>query len=275
LITKETAKTLKSLEGNINYFQVSLYGIDKPSYNSVTKNPESFQLVLKGIENLIESEMKPVIFWVLTKDNLSELEKAYKLTSELGLSELRISPKLHLGRGKTDCEFASNESVETWRETVDAFQRLNNFVKTSGSPKVVLHARPLLGEYLYHLTGLPYFFVTCKAATTMIYVDSDGNCSPCPFSAHMPDLYNPLNKKPVLMNILEHEFNKIWNSDVFRLYRQLQNPSANPKEIFVNCPHFKSGMCDPCVFTPCTCRSSIKMISDALATREQMYTLRE
>ncbi len=270
LITKQVAKNLKAVENNINYFQVSLYGADSPSYEKVTKNPQGFKLVTKGIQNLIEIGMKPSIFWVLTKDNIDQVEKAYELVSKLGLSELRLSSKLNLGRGKTDCESDPTESIEAWRKTLIILKQLDNMTKLAGSPRVVLHERPLLGEYLYHLTGLPYFFVTCKAATTMIYVNSEGYCSPCPFSTNMPSMYDPLglSKAPTCLNILENSFSEIWNSDIFMTYRKLQDPNFNPKEIFVKCPHFKSGFCDPCVFTPCTCRFSMELIAKAFKANQ-------
>lgn len=267
LITEKTAKELKKLENNISYFQVSLYGTDKSSYQKTTENPKGFQLVMKGIRNLIENKLEPTVFWVLTSNNVYQLEKAYKLTSELGLHELRISPKLNLGRGKTDCGSVSVGTVESWRKIIDMFHRLKMLVEENDLTKVVLHARPLLGEFLYNLTGLPYFYITCKAATTMIYVNADGDCSPCPFADYMPDSYRFESNTPNPMNILANEFNEIWNSNLFELYRNLQNPSENPKKIFVNCPNFKAGRCDPCVFTPCTCRSSIRMITDALTAK--------
>jgi MoaA/NifB/PqqE/SkfB family radical SAM enzyme len=260
LISERTAEQLKEIEDNINYFQISLYGTDQSSYERQTYNPKGFDLIQKGIANLKKYDLNPYVFWVLTADNIDQLGAAYKLTKDWELPTLRISVKLDLGRGSSHSSDSVNNS-KLWLRAMRHFSNLNRLVIKNGSPTVQLHARPLLGEFLYKKTGLPYFYITCKAATTMVYVDANGECSPCPFASYMPDAYHSALPSWETMNILKYNLADIWRSKLFERYRELTNPDKNSKAIFTECPHYKSGVCDPCIFTPCTCSATIRMIT--------------
>jgi len=261
LINDDCAKMLKEIEQNFNYFQISLYGIDQESYTETTKSSNGFQLVNNGIKSLKKFDLSPYVFWVLTPDNINHLETAYKLVQDWGLPALRISPKLNLGRASRDDDSKSPSNGLYWRNALDKFSKLNSLVMKNGSPQVQLHARPFLGEFLYHKTGLPYFYITCKAASTMVYVDYRGDASPCPFAGFMPSSYRSSFDPQEKISLLEHSIDEIWQSGVFKTYRRLQNPDENPNKVFKNCPHLISGMCNPCIYTPCTCRDTITMIN--------------
>lgn len=264
LITREVAGEVRKLEGNINYFQVSLYGTDKTSYQETTTNPMGFSLVQNGIKNFIEQGLYPALFWVLTSENVNQLEKAFHIASMFGLPELRISPKLNLGRGMESCTDENIGSSEGWAKTISILQRLKILSDASRTTKAVLHARPLLGEHLYFRTGLNFFYISCKAAKTMVYVDSEGGATPCPFAPFMPEDYKIPGIQLQRFNILTDRFNEIWESEMFESYRQMADPATNPKEFFTSCPNFQAGLCDPCIYTPCTCRSTIRIIGEGM-----------
>jgi len=269
LITREVAKEVKKLEGNINYFQISLYGTDKASYQKTTTNPMAFGLVQNGIQKFVEQGLHPALFWVLTSENMDQLKKAFHLASSFGLPELRISPKLNLGRGVENCEDGNIGSSEGWAKTISILQHLKTLSDASETTKAVLHARPLLGEHLYLKTGLTFFYISCKAATTMIYVDAEGGVSPCPFAPFMPENYRVPGVELQSFNILTNRFSEIWESEMFESYRQMADPAVNPKEFFTDCPNFRAGRCNPCVYTPCTCRSTIRMINQGTRLTSQ------
>ncbi|MGC2781436.1 MAG: SPASM domain-containing protein [Bradyrhizobium sp.] len=198
---------------------------------------------------------------------MSQLSTAYELTKDWGLPTLRVSLKLNIGRGTDDCS-DSVSNPELWEKAIGHLFELKELVTRNEWPTVELHARPLLGEYLYRKVGLPFFFITCKAATTMIYVNACGECSPCPFESYLPESFLSCLKVRGTMNILEHDVTEIWNSHVFEHYRGLSDPRTNPNKILTGCKHFKSGLCDPCVFTPCTCVSEVAMARSGLKRRE-------
>lgn len=265
LITEDYAKMLKEIEQSFNYFQISLYGIDRESYKETTKSSNGFQLVNNGIKNLKKFDLNPYVFWVLTADNINYVESAYRLAQDWGLPALRISPKLNLGRasGEADSKLLNNDLY--WRNAMEKFSKLNSLVMKNGSPQVQLHARPFLGEFLHRKTGLPYFYITCKAASTMVYVDYKGDASPCPFAGFMPSSYRSSFDSQDKISLLEYSMDEIWQSEVFKTYRRLQNSDENPNKVFKKCPHLISGICNPCIYTPCTCRDTIKMINKAAA----------
>ncbi|MCB2194407.1 MAG: radical SAM protein [Bacteroidetes bacterium] len=274
LITKKTAKTLKEIHENISYFQISLYGTNRQYYHEFTTNSKSFSLVEKGINILKEYNLKPYLFWVLTDKNINQLEAAYELTRKWELPALRISLKLNLGRGKINHDDNSKRNPNLWSQAIEKLLTLKSLVDKYKQPRVELHARPLLGEYLYKQVGLPFFYIPCKAATTMLYLDSEGRCSPCPFGYFMPESYcSYLNLKGANMNLLEHEVSEIWQSELFESYRRLYDPELHPKEINKNCRHFKSGNCSPCIYTPCICNSTIKMINETRMENSVMMSL--
>ncbi len=201
----------------------------------------------------------------MTSENISQLDKAYQLVKDWELPALRISPKLNLGRGKSN--IGSDGDVEQyWKEAIEIFSILKSSSSKNITPSVELHARPFLGEYLFQLTGLKYFFITCKAASTMVYVDHKGDVSPCPFAEFMPTSYKLHFKDDdnVKINLLSNKLEEIWESPSFKTYRKLQNPVNNPKGVNKNCPHLNSGLCNPCIYTPCTCKETISIIKKAL-----------
>ncbi len=263
LVTEETAKTLKEIHENISYFQISLYGTNQHYYQEFTTNSKSFDLVEKGISFLKKFDLNPYIFWVLTEKNINQLEAAYQLTRKWELPVLRISLKLHLGRGKINYNNNSERKPNLWAQAIETLLSLKSLVDKHKTPRVELHARPLLGKYLYKHVGLPFFYIPCKAAKTMLYVDSEGKCSPCPFGYFMPESYcSYLNLKGTALSLLDYEVKDIWQSELFETYRNLHDPKLHPKKINKNCPHYKAGICAPCIFTPCLCNSTIKMINE-------------
>ena len=262
LITNNMAKMLKDIEESINYFQVSLYGVDSESYSQKTKSGEGFEYVTRGISNLKNNGLDPYVFWVLTDDNVGQLVPAYELVRQWELPAMRISPKLNLGRAA--CDINESKPGTYWSEAISAFIVLNDISGETDSPAVQLHARPYLGEFLNDITGLKYFYITCKAAATMVYVDCRGDVSPCPFSGFMPEDYRRAFDGQNKISLLTHKLRDIWDSEPFRQYRHYQHPDMNPNNVFKDCPHLRSGMCNPCIYTPCTCRASIQMIYSAL-----------
>lgn len=273
LINHETAKSLKAIEESFNYFQISLYGVDSESYEKCTNNSNGFKLVNEGLENLRKAGLRPYAFWVLNQDNLKYIEKAYQLVKGWGLPALRISPQLNLGRASKDFDINLNEENTYWREVVQKLKKINAQVEKDKGATIQLHARPMLGEYFFEKTGVQYFYITCKAASTMVYVDCKGNASPCPFAGFMPKSYNSSSELKEKISLLDNSLKEIWDSEIFREYRALQNPSTNPKEFNTSCPHYKSGMCEPCIFTPCTCKDAIKMINASLRTQKYFSAL--
>jgi MoaA/NifB/PqqE/SkfB family radical SAM enzyme len=268
LVTKESARLIKEIEGNINYFQVSLYGTNPADYAKFTKNPRAMELVLRGVDNLREQGLKPYVFWVLTHENIEETVAAYDLVKSAGLPALRISPKLNLGRASEEVYSDKSETSDYWGRAVKMLRDLHQRVSINGNPTVQLHARPLLGEYLFQVTGIPFFFITCKAATTMAYVNARGECSPCPFADYMPDAFRKeVSGRP--LSLLDHGLVDIWQSELFQSYRRRRSSISSAEGVFVNCPHNKSGLCEPCMFTPCTCRSTIQMIRQALSAQDE------
>ena len=266
LIDKEAARLIKEIEGNINYFQISLYGTNPADYAKFTKNPRSMDLVLRGVDNLCEQGLKPYVFWVLTHENIDATTAAYELVKSSGSPALRISPKLNLGRASEEVYSDQSETSDYWGRAVQMLRDLHQRVSQNGNPTVQLHARPLLGEYLFRATGVPFFFITCKAATTMVYVNARGECSPCPFADYMPEAFRR-DVSGRSMSLLDHDLAAIWESELFQSYRTRRSLNSSAEGVFVNCPHSKSGLCEPCMFTPCTCRSTIQMIRQALSAQ--------
>lgn len=273
LISYETARSLKKIEESLNYFQISLYGIDSESYEKSTKSRNGFDLVKQGVENLRKAGLKPYVFWVLNQENLKHVEKAYQLVKNWELPALRISPELSLGRASKDTDEHIESDIFYWRDVIHKLQEIRALAEKDKKTSIQLHARPLLGEYLFQKTGMQYFYITCKAASTMVYVDCKGNASPCPFAEFMPDSYRSSLEVKEKISLLDNSLKEIWNTEIFEEYRALQEPEINPKKINTRCPHYKSGMCEPCIFTPCTCADTIAMMNSSLCAANEKHDI--
>lgn len=261
LITSEIAKRLNKIRYSISYLQMSLYGFDKESYKNVTDNNVGFKKAMNGLSLLQENGLEVTILVVANKDNVDNLNKYYDIALEKGIKEFRIAPEIALGRSSEKSKENGTSNEGFWNKFN---KKISDLKSKNNNLKVLIDARPQVGQYLYKKTGMETFYQNCTAAESMIYIDAKGNALPCPSLMHMPSRLKEKYDYIKPINIIKKSFNDVWNSNSFSEFRLLKKPSKNKFEINTNCKYYKREECIPCALTPCNCNTDIKLLEREL-----------
>jgi MoaA/NifB/PqqE/SkfB family radical SAM enzyme len=260
MVTDEVAETLYRLRNSIIYLQMSLYGEDEERYDKVTGSAKNYALALNGLKRMLDKGLDVTILTVATEDNSDRISEYFDVARRFGVKEFRVVPKIGVGRAAKEAEEGTYCQAMVWPNLIKELRKIKNSLKET-DPLVRIDARPLLGSYLFNLTGIPYFWTNCISATTMIYIDSTGKAAPCPFlndvTAPLKKLYSHVIERE---DIMDDSFLDVWNSKTFDTFREYHKPEKNLFKINTKCKFYKNKVCTPCVTTPCNCIDLIRSI---------------
>lgn len=181
LITKSLAKRLS--ENPPNKIEITLYGASSETYEKVIGSGKGYELTRKGIENLLEVGIKPVLKTTLTNDNTDELPVLKQYAEDLGLPLL---PNWLLTPRVDDKPSIVNELR---LPTNDIFKlEKEHAYSTDKWQKVSLVKESVYGNDIFY----------CSAGKSSFTINARGEMNAC------IDLPLPAAKTPVL------GFNKAW-----------------------------------------------------------------
>lgn len=259
LIDEHTAKSLSEIRHSLRYIQVSLYGASEELYKKVTLNRNGFRLVERGMELLHKYDLNFTVLVVATEHNLDKLMEYYDFAVKHQAQEFRLCVQALLGRAADNDSSQTSIRTNLWNELIPTLHALVER-QQAGGVKASVDARPLLGEYLSELTGIEFYFERCTAARTMVHIDANGRCRPCPALEYLPEHLADRYKHLQSLDLQHQEFDQIWDSPVFNTFRDYYHPDRNLEQYNTGCPYFKEHICIPCPITPCTCPSIIRSL---------------
>lgn len=264
LVSEEVAETLSQIKNSIIYIQMSLYGENKERYKQVTGSEENFDRAINGLKLMLDKGLDVSILTVVTEENSNQIADYFNIAKSFRVKEFRITPKIGIGRASKGAEDGTYCDTNIWPNLIRELRKIKDSLSDT-DPKIYMDARPLLGSYLFDLTNVPYFWQNCCSAANMIYIDPTGKAAPCPFLKNLPTtlkkIYQNVSKREEFFN---KSFEDVWNSEVFRNFRDYYEPEKNPFKINTNCKFYKDGSCTPCVATPCNCTYVIREIKSEL-----------
>ncbi|MFQ5758318.1 MAG: radical SAM protein [Candidatus Bathyarchaeia archaeon] len=232
LLTKDNVKRLKDI--GADYVEISLDGASKEVHESFRRVPDCFEKTMKGIENCVDAGLDTCIATTAHMENLSEMPKIVELAEELGTRfihfnyiptgrakehvELDLSPKERLsllemiGRKSVNLYMkAKQEDEETGRTNI----KTDTFFSTCPQyASVVKRLSEEIGEDFMvsahyaakkGVENVANFLGGCGAGRLYIALEPNGDLKPCVFF--------PTNKETVLGNILEDDFEELWDSN--------------------------------------------------------------
>ncbi len=213
LITDEICKKIK--DSGIKVVALSLDGSSAEVHDDFRKQIGAFDGILRGIEILKKHGIDFIINSSFTKRNQHDIENTYKLAKSLGAKAWYMFIIVPTGRAKELLdELISKEDYEkilNWHYEVEQEEE-SMFLRPICAPSYYrIFVEKSLKDKKTPKRRSPSFSPGgtkgCVAAQTIAYIDSKGDVYPCS--------YFPISAG----NIFEKSMEEIWNSDLFRSFR--------------------------------------------------------
>jgi radical SAM protein with 4Fe4S-binding SPASM domain len=169
LFNQSNLRKLKRFKDSNLKIQVSLEG-PNAMVNDKVRGPRSFHRALKGIKNLVDFGMAPIVTTTITKDNIETLIEMPQLLSSLGVKHYHVLFLQNRGRARkseNEISVSPNEITEIMRKLIIVSKRHGIVLDNEMS----LHIRAKAKR------GRKYDL--CNSCFEMLSVDSNGHVYPC------------------------------------------------------------------------------------------------
>lgn len=228
LLTKERVRRLE--ENKCQYVQVSVDG--RPETHNEFRGSESFEMTMKGVRNVVDSNITVGIAMTVTEDNLKDVDWVIDKTGEVGADIFIHYNFIPTGRGKDNIELdiSPEERENLLKKLVKASEdRDINLLSTAPQYGRVCAEGGLATTSLTHfdtvgqeggmgerIKFLAEFVGGCGAGRLYWALQPNGDLAPCVF----------LPKK--LGNIKEDDFLEVWkNHDFLKKIRERKGFKRN------------------------------------------------
>ena len=232
LITKDNAKKLKDV--GVDYVEMSLDGATKEVHENFRMVPGCFEKTMKGLQNCIDEGLDTCIAATAHKENLEEIPKIMELAEKLRTRFMHFN-YIPTGRAKKHTKLDLNPKerlflLETMgRKIVNLYMKAKEKEEKTGKTDVsidrVFSTCPQLASVVRKLSrekGEDYtvtahyaakrgveaaanFLGGCGGGRLYVGLEPNGDIKPCVFF--------PTNENTILGNILEDDFEQIWDNN--------------------------------------------------------------
>jgi len=231
LITRDNAKRIR--DAGVDYVEISVDGTTPEVHDEFRGIPGAFRRTMKGIKNCIDEGLDTCIATVLHRDNMTELDKIIRLAKQFGLRfmhfnyiptgrakayvELDLTPnerfhvletigkeiiELYLQRKEEELKYGkSTVNVDMFFSTCPQYASVTKKLSRKHGEKFMVEAHYAAKKGVENVSN---FLGGCGAGRLYCAIEPDGNVKPCVFF--------PTNRETVLGNILEDNFEEIWDS---------------------------------------------------------------
>lgn len=247
LITEKIANQLNQL--NIKNISISVDGLEET--HDKIRGPGSFKKTIKGLHNLTNIGIKPMISFTPIRSNYKELGALIDIISSMGLPSINVNTLSPEGRCINIYEEIFLEFPNQVKEVLDVVEE-----KKEKYPDIEIKCH--MGFH-YHLPQSYQYFQKhpenykikylkdgCGAASTSCTITSTGNVIPC------EGLSTFLGG-----NIMEQDLLEIWNnSENLKIIRDLNKVSMDQNPYCKDCKYIY--LCDG------GCRATAHLVYDDL-----------
>lgn len=254
LITKDNAKRIKN--SGVDYVEISIDGATPTVHDEFRGIPGAFEKAMTGFQNCIEEGIDTCIATVLHRDNLSELDKLLELAKQsdsrfmhfnyiptgrakenVGL-DLTPDERLHVletigkeiiglylqAKEETLKYGKSNIKVDKFFSTCPQYASVTKELSQKCGEKFMVEAHYAAKKGVESVAN---FLGGCGAGRLYCCLEPNGDIKPCVFF--------PTGKDTVLGNILNDDFQKIWDTHPFlwkvRVRENLEHYNVDSKDI--------------------------------------------
>ncbi|NIP67360.1 radical SAM protein [Candidatus Bathyarchaeota archaeon] len=231
LLTEENVERLKDI--GMDYVEISLDGASKEVHEDFRRVPGCFKQTINGIENCIDADLDTCIAATAHRDNLREIPKMIELAEELGTRfihfnyiptgrakehmELDLTPEQRLSllemigkkvvrlylKAKEEEEKKGRTNVKSDRffSTCPQFASVVKRLSAEMGEDFAVSAHYAAKKGVENVAN---FLGGCGAGRLYMALEPNGDLKPCVFF--------PTNRKTVLGNILEDDFESLWDN---------------------------------------------------------------
>lgn len=195
--------------------EVSVYGVTQETYERVTRRVGSFSAFMRGLNLLLENNIKVRFKAMALKSNVHELPEIAKFCRERTKDYFRFDPLLHL---RLDRNPIRNEEIKSERLSPEEIARIE-YEDEERFSALVRGCNDLIFHDTEHVECFHIF--RCGIGKGSFTLGYDGKLRLCPSLSH-PDLVYDLRKG---------SFSEAWE----RLYTQIRSMTSQRKEFVEHC----------------------------------------
>jgi len=207
-------KIKKILDTKIDIISTSIDGVNKKSYEKIRIGGD-FNIVKKNIKNLIRERNRRKapseihMFFILQKNNVTDLPKFIKLAQELGVDYLAGAFVVTLGQNENIknkiFDYKNKKEIEKLvKETKELIKKVKFEVSIEPLLEYLIYAGDKRNKEFYNEN------TPCYMPWYSTFVTWDGWVNPCDFSC---------DNEIVFGNVFKEPFKKIWNNKKYRKFR--------------------------------------------------------
>jgi radical SAM protein with 4Fe4S-binding SPASM domain len=231
LITKDSAKRIN--DAGVDYVEISVDGATAEVHDEFRGIPGAFEKTMEGVKNCIDEGLDTCIATVLHRNNLGELDKIIGLAKQLDVRFMHFN-YIPTGRAKSYVELdltpderfhvlenigkeiiglylqakeeelkhgKSNVKVDRFFSTCPQYASVTKELSHKHGEKFMVEAHYAAKKGVENVAN---FLGGCGAGRLYCCIEPNGDIKPCVFF--------PTNKDTVLGNILEDDFEEIWDN---------------------------------------------------------------
>jgi radical SAM protein with 4Fe4S-binding SPASM domain len=219
------------IQAGLDELRISLDAASPQGYRKI-RNNDKFEQVIENLKSLIWLKKQQRVthpklsLWFLgTKENISELPGFVKLAAEIGIGEVYLQRLVYfqddngygIARDSMTLQGSTDGSSGWVQESQDLAARLGIQFNASGLSRPV---ESLQGE-----TGAKLPWGKCFRPLTLMYITANGNVLPCCISPFSSVDYPSI----ILGNVFKDTLEEIWSGSKYRNFRKQYQTETPPK----------------------------------------------
>lgn len=257
----------KVVDSGINHITISMDGASKETHEFV-RGKNTFEKLINNIRSLTEyisdmdTPLEVNINTVLNRLNYPEINNIIDLCIQLGVNRWTLLSLGGIGFAEDNMQHLAITPEEELDAAGTVIRRYSsgNLNGLNMSPQFY----PLVFDYIEHRYGLkmPKSRICCTASISLGFIGPDGNMYPCDRVASENyigfDIYGATIQQ---MNLLEHSFYEIWNSNGYvNMFNLILDENTYKDYTPCNrCAYLKNGTCNPCPLYSLNSKVNIKV----------------
>jgi radical SAM protein with 4Fe4S-binding SPASM domain len=219
------------IQAGLDELRISLDAASSHGYRKI-RNSDKFEIVVENLRSFIQLQKQQRVthpklsLWFLgTRDNISELPGFVKLAAEIGIGEVHLQRLVYfqdgegygLARHTKTLQGVTDGPSELVMESQDMAARLGIRFNASGLSEPVESLRAEAGA------KLPWG--KCYRPSTLMYITANGNVLPCCISPFSSVDYDSI----ILGNVFKEPLAEIWSGYRYGNFRNQHQSAAPPK----------------------------------------------
>jgi radical SAM protein with 4Fe4S-binding SPASM domain len=229
LLNKKWQKDL--IDAGLDELRISLDAASPQGYHAI-RNSDTFDQIVRNLKSFVKFQKKhdaavpKLSLWYLgTKDNITELPAFVHLAAEIGIEEVYLQRLVYFQDGDG---YGVARAEKTLHDAVDgSMQWIQKSQELAAELGVRFNASGLCGPVnsLKGGAGAGMPWRKCQRPLTLMYITANGNVLPCCISPFSTTDYASI----ILGNVFEASVAEIWTGTEYHNFRKKHQTESAPK----------------------------------------------